>query len=128
MNLSLGRVANPSPWQNRFNQFDVNGDMDVNPLDVLVLVNAINDSFSLPIPRPASTLSMPFFDVDGDNSLTPLDVLLVVNLLNNQAAGEQAEGESRDFDPLIDSSLDLALSSVLHDLENERDARRRRLI
>ncbi|XZE21485.1 cadherin domain-containing protein [Pirellulaceae bacterium SH449] len=128
MNLSLGRVANPSPWQNRLNQFDINGDTNVNPLDVLVLVNAINDGFSLTIPRPASTLSMPFFDVDGDNSLTPIDVLLLVNLLNTQAAGGQAEGESRDFGPALDSSLDLALSSVLHDLENERDERRRRMI
>lgn len=126
LNLSLSKVANRSPWQNAFNPFDVNRDNSVDPIDVLQLVNALNESVALAAPRPANTLAQPDLDVDGDNGLSPIDVLLIVNFINNEKAGGGAEGEASVS---LDSSNELqefALSAVLNEMEEERLGRRRR--
>lgn len=126
LNLSLSKVANRSPWQNAFNPFDVNRDKSVDPIDVLQLVNALNESVALSTPRPANTLTQPDLDVDGDNGLSPIDVLLIVNFINNEKAGGGAEGEASVS---LDSSNELqefALSAVLNEMEEERLGRRRR--
>lgn len=126
LNLSLSKVANRSPWQNAVNPLDVNRDNSVDPLDVLQLVNALNESISLTTPRPANTLAQPDLDVDGDNGLSPIDVLLIVNFINQERAGGGAEGEASGS---LDSSNELqqfALSAVLDEIEEERPGRRRR--
>jgi hypothetical protein len=94
---AIGSVT-VAEWQNLTNQFDVDGNGDVDASDVLVLVNAINsnENPALP-PRSAGNVQWPFFDVNGDGYLTPLDVLLVIEFINSEtpppAAGGSAEGE-----------------------------------
>jgi hypothetical protein len=106
-NFPLNVVPPKSPWQNPKNPHDVNGDGDMTPLDVLILVNLLNKYGSHPLqPSPGSggegPETMP--DVNGDGSLTPVDVLLIINELNDR----RGEGESHPSTPptqLVDSSL-----------------------
>ena len=72
------------PHQNPLNQYDVNRDFVVSPLDALVLINELNDGFSgrLP-PLPPGSLPGTFTDVTGDGVLAPIDVLQVINKLND---------------------------------------------
>ena len=101
-----GRAVQISGWaasghQNPLNPYDVNGDGDVTPLDVLLLINEINSGGGgLLSPRTAEQPGSPFFfDVLGNGKLTPNDVLQVINYINSsgaeeEPAGEAAEGES----------------------------------
>lgn len=97
LSIPLERTIVSNPWQNSSNRFDVDRNRDVNPLDVLRLVDAINGKGSgkLPLPRAASSLDLPDYDVDGDGELTPLDILNLVNKLNGKSEGGlNGEGES----------------------------------
>ena len=83
-------TPNPSSWywSNNFlptnptNALDVNGNGQVDPLDVLVIINSINSNGVGPIP------SLPVFlghlDTNADGRVDPLDVLIVINQLNRQ--------------------------------------------
>lgn len=67
-------------WHNSNNECDVNSDGFVSPLDVLLIINALNlreDG------RESSTAFVGFLDVDNDTRVSPIDVLLVINFLNN---------------------------------------------
>jgi hypothetical protein len=66
---------------NSFNEFDVNDDGVAAPLDVLLIVGALNEGGSrkLTDEEPASGR---FYDVSDDQFLTPHDALLVINHLN----------------------------------------------
>ena len=67
-------------WHNSSNEYDVNSDGFVSPLDVLLIINALNlreDG------RESSTAFVGFLDVDNDTRVSPIDVLLVINFLNN---------------------------------------------
>ena len=83
-------------YQNPHNQFDVNADAAVTPLDALVLVNAIN----LTGPRPLAGLPtlvggvFQYIDVNGDDLLTPLDALDVISQLDVPAGAGEGEGTS----------------------------------
>jgi len=97
LSIPLERTLASKPWQNSSNRFDVDRNSDVNPLDVLWLVDAINGKGAgkLPQPRAASSLDLPDYDVDGDGELTPLDILNLVNKLNGKSeGGSNGEGES----------------------------------
>ena len=102
LQLSLARINNRSPWQNRLNPLDADRGGSVDPLDVLVLVNTINNESAriLPIPRPASTLVLPDYDIDGDGTLNPLDILAIINFLNN-GRGRGGEGEGEQVAPKV---------------------------
>jgi uncharacterized delta-60 repeat protein len=90
-------------WQNPNDRFDVTGDFQVVPLDVLRVINELNErnfaaaDGSLPSERPDDA---PFLDVDGNNFVTPLDALGIINFLNN--AEDEGEGEL-----VADAVLDL---------------------
>ena len=71
-----------SDWQNHLLIRDVDQSGLVTPLDVLILVNAINGSGIRVLPPRPIASTEPFFDVNGDGSLTPLDVLVVINAIN----------------------------------------------
>jgi peroxidase len=74
---------NSDPWNspdrrfrhNGFDPEDVNNDGDVNPLDALMLINALNNKDDLSNPED-------FMDVNDDRDQSPLDVLLVINRIN----------------------------------------------
>jgi hypothetical protein len=108
LSIRLERTLSTTPWQNAINRFDVDRSLNVNPLDVLVLVDALNGKRAgkLPQPRLATTLDLPDYDVDGDGELTPLDVLNLVNQLNGQSlGGSNGEGESKTDSGISNSSL-----------------------
>jgi hypothetical protein len=76
--------AGPGPlYQNPLNPFDVNGDGNMGPIDVLTLINYINQHGSGPIPTETSVTV--FLDVIGDGNVTPQAVIRVINELNRQA-------------------------------------------
>lgn len=62
---------------------DVNGNGLVEPLDVLVVINAINSIGFGPVPPPPQFLS--YLDANANGLLDPLDVLKVINHLNAKA-------------------------------------------
>jgi hypothetical protein len=82
--------------RNATNQFDVNADGKVTPLDALLVVNSLNFSGPrslLNTPAPSGP-DLAFLDVDGDNYITPLDALMVVTRMNSGGIGSVlAEGE-----------------------------------
>jgi hypothetical protein len=83
---SVNLVAAP-PWKNPILPLDINGDTRVEPVDVLVLINAINGGLTeLPNPPAAPLLPPPYYDPNGDGALQPIDVLIVINFLNSQSA------------------------------------------
>lgn len=84
-------------WQNPTNKYDVNDDGVVNPLDVLILINALNsgtiivngNAEALPsgdlLPSPAPATITYYYNVTGATpaALTPADALAVINYLNS---------------------------------------------
>lgn len=133
LTIQLERTLSTRPWQNPTNRFDVDRNFNVNPLDVLILIDAINGNRAgkLPQPRPSTTLGLPDFDVDGDGELTPLDILQLVNQLNGQLQGElNGEGESSTVFGATSKSLDevspeIWLSAFNQLEETELNLRRR---
>jgi VCBS repeat-containing protein len=84
-----------SLYQNPNNQYDVNADTFVSPIDVLVLVNLLNSQGpSIPVeglPGPPD-----YVDVNGDGNVDPRDVLQLINFINaggNSGSGGEGEGE-----------------------------------
>ncbi len=74
-----------SPWTNSNNSFDVDDSGVVEPIDVLIVINALQRSGSTTLPAERTPLGQPFIDVNGDGILAPIDVLLVINQLRRQA-------------------------------------------
>ena len=85
-------LENPNPFHNPNNNFDVNDDGKVTPLDALLIINSIaRNGGSGPIsgfPSPDR-----FYDVNGDGRITPLDALLIINYLNRISRGSRGNGE-----------------------------------
>jgi RHS repeat-associated protein len=96
-------VAIGPSWQNPVNRFSSNGDDQVVPLDVLLIINYINTYGTGSLPRPgAPAAPPPYVDVNGDGQVAPLDVLLVINYINAHPGGEgeAAVALASDLDPL----------------------------
>jgi hypothetical protein len=98
------------PGQNPVLREDVNADGAVQPVDALIVINAVNDIVGNGEGEVAGTASAegegagpPFVDVSGDNYLSALDVLLVINFLNRYvgaSGGLSGEGEYSGPDSL----------------------------
>jgi hypothetical protein len=133
LSIPLQRTLSTNPWQNAIDRFDVDRSQNVNPLDVLALVDAINSrgAGKLPQPRAATSLQLPDYDVDGDGELTPLDILQLVNFLNGQTRGAlNEEGEfSSDLktfkEPLPTVAPEIWLTAFNQLDENELNPRKR---
>ena len=103
-------VANP--WQNSPNQYDVNNDDGVSPLDALLLINYINAQASPPIPLPLpKPAGYPFYDVERGRQRRPHTTCLLVineiNRLNTQLGGEgEGDAASRTVASARNSHLD----------------------
>ena len=87
---SSGRIA----LQNPANRRDVDNDGTISPLDVLIVINALNKRGEGEEPPTSQDA---FLDVTGDEDLSPLDALVVINWLNGDTTGdvpfETGEGE-----------------------------------
>ena len=101
-------------WQNPVNQFDVNNDGFVTPLDALLVINHLNEHAPGPIPAPPAS-PPPFLDVNGDNFVTAEDVLLIINFLNSPGDFD-ADGDGvpdvSDICPGFNDSLDEDMDGV----------------
>ena len=63
---------------------DADASGSVTPLDALVVINRINQSFAANPTDPNSANRSRMVDVDADASVTPLDALVVIDQLNSQ--------------------------------------------
>ena len=85
--IKIRIFSDETPWHNQTAAFDVNDDGIISPIDVLLVVNALNSGDGiLPGGNPAFD---PFVDTSADDFLSPIDALLVINYLNAQAASGQ---------------------------------------
>ncbi|MBC8353202.1 MAG: VCBS repeat-containing protein [Planctomycetes bacterium] len=87
-----------SSWQNPIHVMDINGSNSFEPIDVLLVINALKErsvSFSnaLPDPSDVGLEAYRYLDTSGDGFLSPLDVLLVINYLDRPLGKAVAEGE-----------------------------------
>ena len=73
----------PAYWTNPSSIFDVNNNNDIDPLDVLVIINEINRSGTRSL-NPNFDLGLPFVDVNRNGQIDPLDVLIVINEINRR--------------------------------------------
>ena len=111
-------IVSDTAWQNKVLTLDVDGDRSISPLDVLLLINAINsNAFSGgTLPQRGSIAQTAFLDPDGDNSLSPLDVLTVINRINRGEGEGEGNGEIKAFfaakriDELMVGNIDELLS------------------
>jgi hypothetical protein len=88
-------AADPHPWQNPTDPFDVDGRNGAEPIDVLIVINFLNGGGRGPLPEPPSRTAVEgrYVDVDGNNWAEPLDVLLVINIINGSVASRGGEAE-----------------------------------
>ncbi|MEQ1831092.1 MAG: dockerin type I domain-containing protein, partial [Pirellula sp.] len=67
--------------------YDVDGSGQVEPIDVLIILNAINDTINRSISSPTqsnvTTISTQYLDVDGNQVVDGNDVILVANYINS---------------------------------------------
>ena len=83
---------------NAVDRFDTNADGFVTPLDVLLVINALNEVGGGQLPDvvaqyPRFIAPRGFVDSNRDGKLTPFDALVIINQLNSSTAGE-GEGDS----------------------------------
>ena len=102
--ITIGRAPAPA-YQNPSQQWDVNADGFISPIDVLILVNLLNSrGSSIPVaglPGPPD-----YVDVNGDNFVTPLDVLAVVDKINSMSgSGEGEQFVGINTAPRVDSMV-----------------------
>jgi len=86
--ITADRTA-ATPWQNRTEPLDVNGDHFVAAIDALVGINEINSHGSYRLPTPDGPISA-FYDVNGDQFISSIDVLNIINHLNRISRLQQA--------------------------------------
>ncbi len=104
------------PLNGSFNpsiQYDLSGDGEVSPQDVLIVINAINANPNKQLYElPELRMAVPKIDVNGDGELSPSDALTIINYLNDPAATllQSATGEGESPTQSIDLSI-LALAT-----------------
>lgn len=90
-------VTNSAIFTNPVDELDVDRSGIVTPLDVLLIVNAINlkGGSSLPHPQDSTQMHTIYVDANHDGFLSAFDALLIVNYLNTHLLGaKQGAGES----------------------------------
>jgi peptidyl-prolyl cis-trans isomerase A (cyclophilin A) len=82
---SITDVGSYAPvWQNPLNRFDVAGNNLIEPLDALLIINAVNSGGARAL---SSTFAGPFYyDVDGDDYLSFNDAQTVLGMLDQSPA------------------------------------------
>jgi hypothetical protein len=92
-----------SDLQNQHNQFDVNADMHVSPLDALIVINHISRHSDRVVLSAAEGEGQKLYpDTNGDRLISPIDALLVINELNAEA---ESPGEAINTTGFVGVSL-----------------------
>jgi len=88
-------VIGRNRWHNDRNEYDVNNNGTIDPLDVLVIVNDVN-AFGVRELLQDDDKSVPpvFLDFDDDGTVSPLDVLKLINRINLDRNSGGGEGEA----------------------------------
>ncbi len=92
--IDIRVVRAAPPWQNKHWALDVNDDGLLTPLDVLLVINALNRIGAAPLDRPPLAGSTNFVDVNGDRYLSPIDALILINALNRQSRSGEGPQEN----------------------------------
>ena len=135
IHLFLGNPPDEHPYHRASDPLDVNGDGSVQPIDALIIINALNAGLTGDLTIPDR---VPFpFDTTADNRLEPIDALLVINLLNAQVGQQLVGGEGAaeasaaasdadDVDALevTDNEYDAALLALMEVDPRSKRARR----
>jgi hypothetical protein len=103
-------MISQKPWTNHTTIWDVTGDGNVRPVDVLTVINHLNDSGAHKLAPPTTAqITAPYYDVDGDTFVAPKDVLSIINELNRRTntGGAGAAMASRTAEPPSDSQAAL---------------------
>jgi hypothetical protein len=117
---------------NRENPNDVNGNGRVEPLDALLIINAIRRGISSTANGPATgamtAREAAFLDTNGDGRITPLDVLQVINAISRRGqSGLQAAPATPAVTPAsYAAAVDLAFKDDQED-DDPRGVEERRL-
>lgn len=100
----------PTPWQNKVSNVDINSDGVTSPIDALLVVNELNQRESRRLPTNPTNADkiFGFVDASGDGFVTPLDALMVVNQLNGGGEGEAADWSATALPVNDRSSIDQA--------------------
>ncbi len=108
-------VSTPgSGEQNQDNNYDVNGDGFVSPIDALIVINDLAMSGEGENSNNGSG-NKNYPDVNGDFKVTAIDALLVVNRLgqnNHNASGEQLVPNLEDEDRFVSGSTDAVFADL----------------
>ncbi len=76
------RLVMASDWQNLSLPLDVDSSGQVQPLDVLLVINKLNQVGPQDLGVRPAGYSGPLYDTSGNNKIEPLDALLIINALN----------------------------------------------
>ena len=89
-------VIGRNRWHNDRNEYDVNNNGTIDPLDVLVIINDVNAFGGRELLHDDDeTVPSAFLDVDDDGTVSPLDVLKLINRINLDRNSGGGEGEAR---------------------------------
>jgi hypothetical protein len=92
----------PIDYTNWDDADDIDGDGDVTPSDVLMLINDINSEGVRQLGMPS--LEAPFLDCNGDGLVSAADVIQVINRINSDIAAESSLGGEGEWAPETPSS------------------------
>ncbi len=90
----------PPAFQNQANNYDVDNNGNVRPIDALQIINFLNRQGG---PRElvfGSDSSPPYFDVSGDYLVSPIDSLRIINAINRGGQSPEGELTSRAASPI----------------------------
>ncbi len=128
LDVDLTVLENPLPFHNPDYPLDVDGNGSLDPSDVLLIINYLNQHGPGPIEQDNVSGAPVYYDVNGDGMVTPLDALLVINQLNlngrtlvDPSVGGESEAPQNEAVPLVESP-----PAAAGDLANENPANENR--
>ena len=117
LNITSSGNLGGGEFTNRSNQYDVNNDGFVSPIDALIVINHLNGGSRTAGGEGENDKY--FIDVNGDSQLSPIDALLVINRLNSTRSLGAGEGEGEGSAYLQLASSGSLASSTSSDDESE---------
>jgi hypothetical protein len=117
-------MLSQKPWTNHAKIWDVTGDGNVRPVDVLAVINHLNEAGAHKLAPPTTAqITAPYYDVDGDTYVAPKDVLSIINELNRLAEpGAGSAMAIRTIEPATEAQTGLHFLASPHDTASTWDA------
>jgi cyclophilin family peptidyl-prolyl cis-trans isomerase len=109
-------------WTNPNNQYDVNNQDGIQPLDALLIINELtNRAFSNPmtgvLPAPTSQPTR-FFDVNRDNVVSATDALQVINRIPASRSALASQAVTSDLDAMASDARKTAAVEAVFSQDN----------